>query len=113
MPSLSELATDERTARMALFMMLVEPNDPVTGRIVARLGAVETLWLAERDDAVIGQTQQSGARALIPRDFDWPAALNDIGDVAPYVLWTRDASSSLARPLQHFDWHAAVCGSAL
>ena len=29
MPSLSELATDERTARMVL-SMLVDPNDPVT-----------------------------------------------------------------------------------
>lgn len=50
MPSLSELATDERTARMAR-SMLVEPNDPVMGRILARLGAVEPL--AERDGAVV------------------------------------------------------------
>ena len=50
MPSLSELATDERPARMAR-SMLVEPNDPVMGRILARLGAVEPL--AERDGAVV------------------------------------------------------------
>ena len=127
MTSLSDVAVDERTARMVL-SMLVEPDDPVTGRILARLGAVETLWLAERDGAVvglspveaqvwrdrfrapeandlamrIGQMQQSGVRALIPGDFDWPAALNDLGDVAPCVLWTRGASSFLARPLQYF-----------
>ncbi len=41
MAGLSDVARDERTARMVL-SMLVEPNDPVTGRIVARLGAVET-----------------------------------------------------------------------
>lgn len=52
MPRLRELATDERPARMVL-SMLVEPGDPVTGRILARLGAVETLWLAERDGAVV------------------------------------------------------------
>lgn len=127
MARLSDVARDERTARMVL-SMLVEPNDPGTGRILARFGAVETLWLAERDGAVaglsavnaqvwrdrfsapaanelamrIGQTQQSGVRALIPGDSDWPAALNDLGDVAAYVLWTRGASSFLARPLQDF-----------
>ena len=98
--------------------MLVEPNDPVTGRILSRLGAVETLWLAEHDGAVIGllpvdaqvwrdhlsapgateltaridQAQQSGVRALIPGDSDWPTAVDDLGEVA-YVLWTRGASS--------------------
>ena len=53
MTSFSEVANDERTATMVL-SMLIEPNDPVTGRILSRLGAVETLWLAERDGAVVG-----------------------------------------------------------
>lgn len=53
MTSVSEVANEERTARMVL-SMLIEPNDPVTGRILSRLGAVETLWLAERDGAVVG-----------------------------------------------------------
>ena len=53
MAGLSDVASDDRTARMVL-SMLVEPDDPVTGRILARLGAVETLWLAERDGAVVG-----------------------------------------------------------
>lgn len=44
MASLSDVASDERTASMVL-SMLVDPNDPVTGRILSRLGAVETLWL--------------------------------------------------------------------
>ena len=42
MASLSDVASDERTARMVL-SMLVEPNDPVKGRVLSRLGAVETL----------------------------------------------------------------------
>ena len=122
--SLSDVASDERTARMVL-SMLVGPNDPVTGRILSRLGAVETLWLAERDGAVVGlspvdaqvwrdhlgvpganelaaridQVQQSGVRALIPGDSDWPTALDDLGEVAPYVLWTRGTSSFLSRPM--------------
>lgn len=53
MSSLSELATDERTARVRL-LMLVEPNRPVTGRSLPRLEVLETLWLAERDGAVAG-----------------------------------------------------------
>lgn len=124
MAGLSDVASDERTARM-LMSMLVEPNDPVTGRILSRLGAVETLWLAEHDSAVVGlspvdaqvwrdhlsapgakelaarvdQAQQSGVRALIPGDSDWPTALDDLGEVAPYVLWTRGTSSFLSRPM--------------
>lgn len=53
MANLSGIAGDERTARIAL-SMLVEPNNPVTRRILTRLGAVETLWLAERDVVVMG-----------------------------------------------------------
>lgn len=53
MARLSDVASDERTARVVL-SLLVEPNDPVTGCIFSRLGAVETLWLAERDGAVVG-----------------------------------------------------------
>lgn len=127
MAGLSDIAGDERTARMVL-SMLVEPNDPVTGRVLIGLGAMETLRLAERDGAVVGlsavdaqiwrdhfdapaakdiaarldQAQQSGIQVLVPGDVSWPAALNDLGDLAPYVLWTRGASSFLSRPLQDF-----------
>ena len=107
---------------------LVEPNDPVTGRVMNRLGAMETLRLAERDGAVVGlsavdaqvcrdhfdapsardiaarldQAQQSGIQVLFPGDVNWPVALNDLGDLAPCVLWTGGASSLLSRPLQAF-----------
>lgn len=102
--------------------MLVGPNDPVTGRLLTRLGAVETLWLAEREGAGlspvdaqvwrdhsntpkvedvaarIDQIQQTGVQVLVPGDTDWPVALDDLGEVAPYVLWTRGASSFFSRP---------------
>ncbi|CAM2798086.1 DNA-processing protein DprA [Skermania piniformis] len=123
----SDAANDERTARMVL-SMLVEPNDPVTGRLLARVGAVEVLRLAELDGEVSGlnsvdaqvwrdhfntsevrniterldHVQQSGVRALVPGDAHWPAALDDLGEAAPYVLWVRGASSFLARPLSDF-----------
>lgn len=127
MGSLNDLANDERTARMVL-SVLVEPNDPVTGRLLARVGAVEVLRLAEHNGEVSGldsvdvqvwrdhfnasearsiterlsQIQQSGVRALIPGDAHWPGALNDLGEAAPYVLWVRGTSSFLSRPLRDF-----------
>ena len=53
MTILSQIVQDERTARMVL-SMIVEPDDAVTGRLLAELGALEVLRLAERDDAVTG-----------------------------------------------------------
>lgn len=124
MPSLVEIAGDERTARMVL-SMLVEPDDAVTGRLLATAGGVETLRLAESDSSVPGlgdvdaqvwrghftnpgidslderllQARRSGLGVLIPGDDEWPGSLSDLGERAPYVLWTRGASSFLARPL--------------
>ena len=127
MPSLSEIARDERTARMVL-SMLVEPEDAVTGRLLATVGGVETLRLAESDiraprlsdvDAQVWrghfaapgidslgerllQARRTGLGVLIPGDDEWPRSLGDLGERAPYVLWTRGASSFLARPLADF-----------
>ncbi|WP_133755363.1 DNA-processing protein DprA [Naumannella halotolerans] len=124
MSSLSEIAGDERTARMVL-SMLVEPDDAVTGRLLATVGGVETLRLAESDSPVPGlnevdahvwrghfatsgidalddrllQTRQTGLGVLMPGDDEWPRSLGDLGERAPYVLWTRGASSFLARPV--------------
>ena len=124
MTSLSQVAQDERTARM-LLSMIVEPDDAVTGRLLGGLGAREVLRLAERDDAVPGlsaidalvwraqfersdtrtfeqrmvDAEHAGIGVLIPDDREWPSALDDLGDRRPYVLWTRGATSFLARPL--------------
>ena len=65
MAGLTDLAVDERAARMVL-SLLVEPNDRVTGRLLARLGAVETLWLAEHDSAVVGSQRCGRARLAGP-----------------------------------------------
>jgi DNA processing protein len=124
MPSLSEIAGDERTARMVL-SMLVEPDDAVTGRLLATVGGIETLRLAESDGPAPGigdvdaqvwrghfaapgidslderllQVRRTGFGVLIPGDDEWPDSLGDLGERAPYVLWTRGSSSFLARPL--------------
>lgn len=128
MSAITDLAHDERTARM-LLSILAEPDDPVTGRVLARVGAVETLRLVEDEDAVPGLNrvdaamwrdrlalphrleniaermhgiEQSGFTVLIPGDEHWPKALADLGDRTPYVLWARRATSFLARPMEDF-----------
>ncbi|WP_404464945.1 DNA-protecting protein DprA [Micrococcus antarcticus] len=125
MAVIADLSPDERSARM-LLSILAEPDDPVTGRVLSRVGAVETLRLVEDDGTIPGvnrvDTQvwrdrlalprrregvtermrgigQSGIMALVPGDEHWPKALDDLGERAPYVLWTRGATSFLARPM--------------
>jgi DNA processing protein len=115
------LATDERTARIAL-AVLIAPDDPVTGRLLGDVGAVETvrlltthgpvptmdrtaaaLWRkhvpsASSPDAVLAAlraTEKLGYQTLIPGDDGFPAPLHDLGDRLPYVLWAKGAASLL------------------
>ncbi|MCT2043678.1 DNA-protecting protein DprA [Pseudoclavibacter alba] len=106
--------------------MLADPDDPVTGGLLRRVGAVETLGLLDADTTVPGlsrvdgrvwrgrltspgrlngldqrlrMVKESGIATLIPGDAHWPRALDDLGERAPYVLFVRGATSFLARPL--------------
>lgn len=111
MVTITSLAKDERSARVALASAL-EPDDAVTGRLLAAVGAVETvrlaagagalpknvdavearLWrnkVAPRMDArtvtqALAETDRLGLRILIPSDDEWPTALNDLGNRAPH-----------------------------
>lgn len=122
---LAEQVEGERAARIAL-SVIAEPDDTVTGRVLARVGAVETLRLIESTGAVPGvdrpeamlwrerltaritpglprtldQVQQAGFSTLIPTDRDWPAGVNELRDRSPYMLWTRGDISLLAAPLR-------------
>ncbi|MCB1273811.1 MAG: DNA-protecting protein DprA [Leucobacter sp.] len=126
MVTITSLAKDERSARVALASTL-EPDDAVTGRLLAAVGAVETvrlaagagalpknvdavearLWrnkVAPRMDArtvtqALAETDRLGLRILIPSDDEWPTALNDLGNRAPTALWLRGAVSYLTAPL--------------
>ncbi|MDQ0612392.1 putative Rossmann fold nucleotide-binding protein DprA/Smf involved in DNA uptake [Microbacterium sp. W4I4] len=124
MSSLSSLGHDERSARTVL-SLVAAPNDPSTGRLLARVGAVELLRLADSDSAVPGLDQiaaavwrerlhavsrsetlaaqmaafeRPGLLVLIPGEKDWPIALNDLGARTPYALWTRGETALLAKP---------------
>lgn len=125
MSGVAGLGVDERRARVVV-ALLAEPDDPVTGGLLRRVGAVETLGLLDTDTTVPGSAQvddrvwrdrltspgrldgldqrlrvveESGIASLIPSDAQWPRALDDLGDRAPYVLFVRGATSFLARPL--------------
>lgn len=124
MATLAEQVQGERMARVVL-SMIAEPNDAASGHVLARVGGVETLRLIEADDPVPGlaradalmwrerlgaritpgllshvaETQGGAFGTLIPSDKDWPAGLDDLGDRAPYLLWTRGATSFLTRAL--------------
>ena len=129
MTSLSSLGHDERSARTVL-SLVAAPNDPSTGRLVGRVGAVELLRLADADGAVPGLDQiaaavwrerlhtvssadtlatqmatfeRQGLRVLIPGGKDWPVALSDLGELTPYALWTRGETALLAKPLADRD----------
>lgn len=125
MATMAEQVAGERMARMVL-SMIAEPDDSTTGHVLARFGGVETLRLVESDDAIpdleradamlwrerlranvtadlferVAEPAQQGIGTLIPSDDHWPTGLNDLGVLAPYVLWTRGASSLLSSPLR-------------
>ena len=111
MVTITSLAKDEKDARIALAAVL-EPDDAVTGRLLAAVGAVETVRLAagtgvlpETIDPVEGElwrgkvaprmatvaavnraredTGRLGFRVILPGDDDWPVALNDLRERAP------------------------------
>ena len=124
MATLAEQVQGERMARIVL-SMIAEPNDLTTGYILGRHGGVATLNLVESDHDVTGlvradvllwrerlrariapdlmervaEAEQHGFGTLIPADREWPAGLDELGDRAPYVLWTQGASSFLATEL--------------
>ena len=122
MSGVAGVGVDERRARV----MLAEPDDPVTGGLMRRLGAVETLGLLDTDTTVPGlgrvdgqvwrdrlaspgmldrldqrlrMVEESGIATLIPGDAQWTRALDSLGERAPYVLFVRGTPSFLARPL--------------
>jgi DNA processing protein len=113
MAIITSLATDERTARTVLATACA-PGDALTGRLLAAVGAIETLQIltgggpAPGVDAVqsevwrqrvaaslkvstaakaLEDTADLGLRVIVPGDQEWPKGLGDLGDREPIMLW--------------------------
>lgn len=123
MPALTDLATDDRSARVLLSIIGI-PADVATGKLLTKVGAAELISIAEGDGTVSGMDRVEAAvwrdrllsaatpdrlaeriveaskfRVIIPSDPDWPTALNDLGHRAPYALWAKGRTELLAEPL--------------
>lgn len=121
MGSIIAQTKDEETARTAL-ALFAEPGDPVTGRFIQRVGAVETVRLLASDGAVPVLSKEAAAlwrkhfrpdqqpnalrdvlratenlrlTTLVPGAHGFPASLNDLGERVPYLLWAKGDVSLL------------------
>jgi len=122
MPTLSALVHDERTARI-LLSLAGTSNDTATGSLLASIGGVELITLADSDMPIPGMdaveaavwrdrlratgtpdrlaarmAEADSVRVLIPSDPEWPVALNDLGARAPYALWALGRTELLSAP---------------
>lgn len=105
---------------------VAEPADIITGVLVARLGAVETLALLEsrgilpsdidpaegelwrrrlaarlspgEPDRIIARMAQHDLRMITPTDAGWPAEIKHLGPSAPLALWLRGGDALLTAP---------------
>lgn len=119
MPTLTDLARDERSARLVL-SFVGTPNHEATGRLLTQVGAQELIALADRDTAIPGMDRAEAAvwrehihahrrvdqaasaiaeserfRFIVPSDAEWPASLNDLGSRTPYGLWVNGNTNLL------------------
>lgn len=132
--ALTDIVTDERTARV-LLALGGEPTNETTGRLIADLGPTETARLALADNVPAGmdsdvvhawrrgvsegmtmprlvdaaeKTQRVGMEVLIPGDPGWPAGLDDLGHRMPLALWVKGDVLALDGPIAN---RVAVVGS--
>jgi DNA processing protein len=123
---MAETMSAEGEARLTL-AVVSEPSDIVTGTLVARLGAAETvqlitsgvrlpngvdpaegeLWrrrLAPRVnpgqlDRIRADMERHDLQLLTPEDVDWPGELQQLGASAPIALWLKGDRTGLSTPL--------------
>lgn len=110
-----EASEEDRWSR-ALLAAVADPGDPAVSALVAEMGAGTALAVLRAGElpgpaaaryrrrleltdpgAVAEATARAGARVVVPRDPDWPPALNDLDGVRssqgwggrPVALWAR------------------------
>ena len=99
----------ESDARMML-AAIVEPGDAKCGALVKQFGACEVLGSeallpakvrARKSEADLLQlrssTGQANAKWITPESLHWPAALDDLGELAPLGLWVLGDLNVLER----------------
>lgn len=117
---------EEREARMTL-SAVSEPSDVITGKLLTKLDAEQTLQLitsgdrlpngidpAEGElwrrrlapridpgqiDRIRASMHAHGLRFLTPDDIDWPGELQQLGASAPIALWLKGDAGLLSAPL--------------
>ncbi|MEV8337925.1 DNA-processing protein DprA [Herbiconiux sp.] len=115
-----ENISDERIARQVL-ACVVPPEDEITGDLLRKHSAVETirlalsdeplprvdraktlLWrrrfdIADRDEIRESFIRgvEAGCGVLIPGDKDWPTVLSEVEPSPPYALWAKGDTSLL------------------
>lgn len=132
---MADSMNQQREARMTL-AALSEPSDIITGTLIARLGAAQTLQLittgdrlpngvdpAEGElwrrrlaprinpgqvDRIRADMERHDLRLLTPEDVDWPGELQQLGASAPIALWLKGNGHRLASPLSS---RVAIVGS--
>lgn len=128
-------ADDERAARVTL-AMVSEPADIITGTLVTRIGAAETLTLLQSRSAlppgidpaegelwrrrlaarlspsesadIYARMEQHRLHMITPGDRTWPIELSQLGPSAPLALWLKGDSAPLLAPLAE---RVAIVGS--
>jgi DNA processing protein len=110
---MNALPADERRARAAL-SRLAEPADGRLGKLVAERGASAVLGDVQRGhlgadhgellaslrarlprldvDRDLAALDAVSGRLVCPGDEEWPEALDDLGAVAPLLLWVRGSA---------------------
>jgi DNA processing protein len=95
----------DRISRIAL-LTFVKAGDPEVGALIQSAGpqfALDHFSALRRPDLesigydtaeVVKRTRRGGYDVVTPEDAGWPAQLDDLGDTAPYALWT-DGDKSL------------------
>ncbi|WP_275891103.1 DNA-processing protein DprA [Microbacterium hominis] len=116
------VSDDDLRSRVAL-AAISEPGDSITGDVVRLVGAEEALRLVNSDgplparidvlagelwrqrlcarfqnglvDRVLESSDRLGLRMILPRREGWAEGLDNLGQLAPLMLWTRGDISVL------------------
>ena len=112
MDTITELAADERTARIIL-ATVSEPGDAVTGQMIRTLGATEVVARAVADEVPVGPDADTWQRRLAPR-LDAPQVRRVLAETERHgmrVLIPGDAESIIAKTVKEQSIDMLIMGA--